>query len=646
MNNWKFSSCDFSGYPFYKGADLGVNVTDMDVSIKVWAPNAEKIVLLVYKEPLDINPVRIDLLQPEDNGCWSIKLKGNFKGLYYTLRVKYDKWMNETPGVDAKAVGINGKRGLFFINEETDPENWENDIPVILENPVDAIIYEVHVRDFSISPHSGMTNKGKYLAFTEKNTLSPEGFKTGIDHLKELGITHVHLMPIADFSTVDERYPSEKYNWGYDPLNYNAPEGSYSTNPNTTARITELKQLIMALHQAGIGVILDVVYNHTGHTTRSWFNQTIPGFYYRQNSTGLFSNASGCGNEFATERPMVRKFIVESILYWAEYYHIDGFRFDLMGIIDLETIEAIRHALDNLRPGIILYGEGWTADESPLDEKFRAVKSNIAKIQNVACFNDDFRDGIKGDNFNIEDRGFVNGKQYIEEPVKFGIVAACYHPQIVYDYIKSNLPWASEPFQTVNYASSHDNYTLFDKLTASNPDENPEMIIRMHKLALALVLTSQGIPFLHAGVEFCRTKYGDHNSYRSPDNINQIDWRQKNEFKSVFEYVRNLIILRKSFTSFRMRSSIDIRRHLFFTNGYKTGIISYYITDYPDEQKWKTIQLIFNATKSHVDVELVEAGNWTVIVEDNSINMNGIRNHNENKVIVFPISMSVLALEK
>ena len=635
-----------SEYLYYKGNDLGVSVTDEGISIKVWAPKAEEMALFIYRESNSDKPIRIDMLNPVGNGCWGISLKGNFKRLYYTLRVKYDKWMNETPGIDAKAVGTNGKRGLFFSHEDVDPENWENDKPVILENPVDAIIYEVHIRDFSISPDSGMVNRGKYLAFTEKGTKSSNGITTGIDHLKELGITHVHLLPVADFYTVDEKRPFEKYNWGYDPLNYNAPEGSYSTNPDTTARITELKQLIMSLHQAGIGVILDVVYNHTGHTSRSWFNQTIPGFYYRSNTDGSFSNASGCGNEIATEKPMVRKYIVESILYWAKYFHVDGFRFDLMGVFDIETIYAIRHALDTLRPGIILYGEGWAAGESPLNEKFRAVKSNIAHIHNVACFNDDFRDGVKGDNFEIGDCGFVNGKQYVEESVKFGITAACYHPQMVYNYVKSGFAWASEPSQTVNYVSSHDNYTLFDKLCGSNPDAAPEIIIRMHKLAVALTVTSQGIPFLHAGVEFCRTKYGDHNSYRSPDNINQLEWNRKEEFSSVFEYVIQLIALRKNIASLRMYTSNEIRKHLFFTNGYKTGVISYYITDYPEDQKWKTIQLIFNATGNPVDVELVEQGNWVVFAEDETVNINGIKRFHENKISVYPISMSVLALER
>ncbi|MGE5428471.1 MAG: alpha-amylase family glycosyl hydrolase, partial [Methylococcaceae bacterium] len=368
MREWKFKDIDFLAYPTYEEEELGVTYTKKITNIRIWAPTAKKVELRIYEKSIGGEAIRIDQFFKADRGTWTIALHGDLKGYYYTIRVNDGDWLNETPGMDARAVGINGMRGLFFDPKDTDPEGWQDDKRVTLENPVDAVIYELHVRDFSIAPSSGMINKGKYLAFTEEGTLSPKGLSTGIDHLKELGITHVHLLPVNDFSSVDESAPDKMYNWGYDPQNYNAPEGSYATNPKDISRIRELKMLIQSLHKAGIGVILDVVYNHTSFTTRSYFNQTVPGYYYRQKPDGSFSDASGCGNELASERPMVRKFILDSLYYWATEFHIDGFRFDLMGILDIQTMNRIRAYMDSISSSIILYGEGWTADASPLPE--------------------------------------------------------------------------------------------------------------------------------------------------------------------------------------------------------------------------------------------------------------------------------------
>ncbi|MGE5394095.1 MAG: type I pullulanase, partial [Candidatus Saccharibacteria bacterium] len=435
MREWKFKDIDFLAYPTYEEEDLGVIYTKKMTSIRIWAPTAKKVELRIYEKSLGGEAIRIDQFFKADRGTWTIALHGDLKGYYYTIRVNDGDWLNETPGIDARAVGMNGQRGLFFDPKDTHPEGWQDDHRVTLENPVDAVIYELHVRDFSIAPSSGMINKGKYLAFTEQDTLSPKGLSTGIDHLKELGITHVHLLPVNDFSSVDESAPDKMYNWGYDPQNYNAPEGSYATNPKDISRIRELKMLIQSLHKAGIGVILDVVYNHTSFTTRSYFNQTVPGYYYRQKPDGSFSNASGCGNELASERPMVRKFILDSLYYWATEFHLDGFRFDLMGIHDIQTMNRIRAYMDSISSSIILYGEGWTADVSPLPEGQRAIKTNVAKMERIAVFNDDFRDGIKGNNFAPRSRGFVSGKTVQEENIKFGITGACFHPQIVYGYV-------------------------------------------------------------------------------------------------------------------------------------------------------------------------------------------------------------------
>jgi len=644
MRDWKFYGVDFNAYPYYGGNDLGVCWSKEQTSFRIWAPTAVQVELRIYDSPLDDAAIRIDQFEKAENGTWSIILQGDLSGYFYTIRVNDGAgWLNETPGIEAKAVGANGHRGLIFNPEQTNPEGWKNDRRVICETPTEAIIYELHIRDFSISTTSGMINRGKYLAFTESGTLSPEGLKTGIDHLKELGVTHIHLLPVNDFFTVDELNPGQSYNWGYDPQNFNAPEGSYSTNPNTTSRILELKMLVQALHNAGIGVILDVVYNHTYHTRRSYFNQTVPGYYYRQKANGTFSNASGCGNEMATERSMVRKYIVDSLAYWANEFHVDGFRFDLMGIYDLETMNQIRSRLDTISPSILLYGEGWAADQSPVDENWRAVKTNVTRLNRIAVFNDDFRDGIKGNTFDAKSTGFVSGQTIQEENIKFGIVGACFHPQIVYGYVeRSKSPWAAEPWQSINYASCHDNFTLYDKLVSSCPDASDEEIRRMVMMAGALVLTSQGIPFLHAGVEMARTKAGEHNSYKSPDSINQIDWSRKAAYPEVFNYYKLLIELRKLHPAFRMSSASQIREHLIFSSDYQPGVASYVLVNHANDDDWRTILLVFNGNRQKIPFELMPHIRWRIIAKDTSIDLESTEYITSSEIMIPGISMLML----
>ena len=644
MRDWKFNGVDFSTYPYYGGDDLGVTYLKEATRIRVWAPSAQQVELRIYKQGSGGSAIRIDQFEKTESGTWTIRLQGNLNGYFYTIRVNDGGWMNETPGVDARAVGINGHRGLIFDPDQTHPEAWNTDQRVHIEHPTDAVIYEMHVRDFSISPSSGMKNKGKFLAFTELGTLSPEGLKTGIGHLKELGITHLHLLPVADFLTVDEQHPDLAYNWGYDPQNFNTPEGSYATNPNTTSRILELKMLVQALHRAGIGVILDVVYNHTAYTRRSNFNQTVPGYYYRQKSNGAFSNASGCGNEIATERSMVRKFIVDSLYYWATEFHLDGFRFDLMGIYDLDTMNQIRARMDSISPSILLYGEGWTADKSPMNETWRAVKTNVSRLYRIAVFNDDFRDGIKGSNFENNGKGFVSGQTIQEENIKFGITGACFHPQIVYGYVQhSKSPWASEPWQCVNYSSCHDNMTLYDKLNSSCcPKATEDEIIRMIRMSGALVLTSQGIPFLHGGEEMARSKSGDHNSYKSPDAVNQIDWSRKSTYKQIFRYYQALIKLRKTHPAFRMTSADLIRKHLVFSSDYQPGVASYMLVNHANGDEWKTILLIFNGNRNPVTFKLDSQISWRIIARDAIINPESNEYVSASEIVVPEISMLML----
>lgn len=643
MRDWKFNGVDFSTFPYYGGNDLGVTYSKEKTNILVWAPTAKEVELRIYKHSTEGEAIRIDQFIKFEYGTWIIAIKGDLKGFYYTIRVNDGEWLNETPGIDARAVGTNGHRGLIFDPEETNPDGWLEDKRVKCLNPVDAIIYELHVRDFSISTTSGIKNKGKYLAFTEQGTLSPQGLKTGIDHLKELGITHMHLLPVNDFSTVDENAPDESYNWGYDPQNFNAPEGSYSTDPETTSRITEFKMLVQSLHRAGIGVVLDVVYNHTALTRRSCFNQTVPGYYYRQKPDGMFSNASGCGNEIASERAMVRKYILDSLYYWVTEFHIDGMRLDLMGIYDLDTMNQIRAKMDTISPEILLYGEGWAADSSPFDETQRAIKTNVSKLDRIAVFNDDFRDGIKGNNFNPRSPGFVSGQTVQEETIKFGIAAACFHPQIVYGYVdRSKSPWAKEPWQCVNYASCHDNFTLYDKLVMSSTVASDEEINRMVMMAGALVITSQGIPFLHAGVEMARTKLGDHNSYKSPDIINQIDWTRKQTFSEVYKYYRNLIQLRKNHPAFRMRSSHQIREHLIFSDDYLPGVTTYVLVNHANDDEWRTILIVFNGNAQSIKFPIKEHIHWRLIASNTTIDEESTNYPEGKEIEVTGISMMIL----
>ncbi len=641
---------DHSKYPVYNGG-TGVFCEPDFTYIRLWAPTAEKVVLHIYeKGDVDNKPLITHHLIPSDSGTWTLSLDGCLHGLFYTIQAQIDgKRLSECPDIYAKAVGVNGKRGMFVNLKETDPPQWNNDQPVVFKEPVDAVLYELHVRDFSIARSSGISNKGKYLAFTENGTLSSDGKPTGIGHLKELGVTHVHLLPVFDFFTVDEALPQKKqYNWGYDPLNYNAPEGSYSTNAHDgSVRIAEFKAMVKSLHDNGLGVIMDVVYNHTGLTEGSWFNQIVPGYFYRFNEDGSFSDASGCGNEIATERPMVRKFIVDSLKYWAEEYHIDGFRFDLMGIFDIDTMNAIRYELDKINPDILLYGEGWKAGPSTLHKPLRAVKRNASQLDRIGAFSDDMRDALKGHWGQPDSKGFVSGLTLREEALKFGIAGAVYHPQINYNFVESSVfAWAKDPEQCINYVSCHDNYTLYDKLKFSLPDATEEELQERLMLAGAILLTSQGIPFLHAGVEFMRTKGGNPNSYKSPDTVNQIDWMLKSKNIRVFNYFRKLIHLRKTHPAFRMPSGDMIREKLHFLNGsYQPGTVAYLLGEHANADKWQWIAVLMNGTDEPVTLSIPDK-KWQVIIQKEQIDETGLATHTGDTVTVPPITLLLLQSTK
>ncbi len=642
MRNWKFNHIDFSTYPDYREPDLGVYWSPEKTVVKIWAPTAQIVEFRLFKDGTRGEAFLKTNLQKSGNGTWTTVLTGDYEGKYYTIRVSDGEWLHETPDAYARCVGVNGQRGMIYNPNTTNPGGWIKDNGPRLKALTDAVIYELHVRDFSISTGSGIVHKGKYLGFTETGTLSADGLKTGIDHLKELGITHVHLLPVNDFVTVDEEKPNDKYNWGYDPLHFQALEGSYSTDPsNGLARIREFKQLVKALHDNGIGVILDVVFNHTYFAKESVFNQTVPGYFYRQKNDGTFSNASGCGNEIASERYMVRKYIIDTLKFWVEEYHVDGFRFDLMGILDLKTVQKIREKLDKIDPGIILYGEGWAADQSPMTEDLRAVKRNTPNLRGIGSFNDDFRDALKGNHGDKKSKGFVSGLVLREESLKFGITAAVYHPQINYNYIESiHFAWAAEPTQCINYVSCHDNYTLWDKLKQSLPKASDEELCERIKLAGSLILTSQGVPFLHAGVEMCRSKSGNGNSYKSPDSVNQIDWNLKKVNFDVFNYFKSLIELRKKHPAFRISTAEGIRRDLNFCIHYQIGVVSYCIDGKSAGDNWGTIMLAFNGNLEPVSIPLPD-GEFKVIAFKNRIDENGIGDKVQTNLIAEPLSMTI-----
>ncbi len=643
----------FLEYPTYSGDDLELSVDDSGTHFRLWSPKAQAARVNLYDNGRFGKPFQVlEMKADSSNGTWTASVPQKLFGKFYTFQILfYGKWKDETPGVWAKAVGVNGQRAAIVDMAATNPAGWDSDKGPKVDNFSDVIIYEMHHRDFSEHPSSGIANKGKFLALTEHGTTSPQGLATGIDHLKELGVTHVHILPSYDYNSVDElNLQQNVYNWGYDPVNYNAPEGSYSTNPSDPeARIREMKEMIKALHDAGIGVIMDVVYNHTALNEGSNFDLTAPGYYYRHRNDGTWSDASGCGNETASDHKQMGDFIVNSVKYWADEYHIDGFRFDLMGIHDTETMNRVARELKSVNPSIFVYGEGWTAGDSPLAADRRALKENVSKMQGVAVFSDDIRDAVKGHYSNEEDKGFASGKPGLEETVKIGIVASTAHPQV--DYKKganSKFPYASSPEMIVNYVSCHDDLCLTDKLRKSMPDVNDSVRRQVAKLAQTIVFTSQGTPFIFAGEEVWRDKKGVHNSYKSPDSINAIDWNLKAANKDQFDYYAALTRLRKEHPAFRMTNASDIGRHLVFDKydaKKYTNLISYTLRDNANGDAWKQIKVAFNGAAYPQTID-VKKGRWLIVAQDGHIASDGSLGISAGgKITLAPFSALILAQE-
>jgi pullulanase len=611
-----------SSYPVYTGKDLGLTYSPKASTFKIWAPTATAVKLNLYKSDMGGTAWLSVTMNKGTNGVWLTTLPENLKNSYYTFQVNIgNTWSEEVVDPYAKACGTNGLRAQVVDFTETNPIGWAQDTSPnfsTANKQTDAIIYELHVRDASIHASSGIKNKGKFLGLAELGTKNMAGQSTGLSHIKELGVTHVHLLPFYDYNSVDETKSATQYNWGYDPVNYNIPEGSYSTNPaDGKVRIKELKELVKTMHSNGLRIIMDVVYNHTALTKNSNFNILVPDYYYRKRADGSFSDASGCGNETASDKAMFQKFMIESVVYWVKEYHIDGFRFDLMGVHDIQTMNLISDTLHKIKPSIVLYGEGWTSGSSPLAEEKRALKKNAAQLNGIAVFSDDMRDGIKGSVFNINDRGFATGNTGNSESVKFGIVAAGNHPQINYNNVNySKSPYTAGPAGLINYADCHDNNILWDKIELSCKDASEEARTKMAQLAYAIVLTAQGASFLHAGTEFLRTKNGVENSFDKGDIVNGINWDLKTKNNNTYQFIKSLIQIRRAHPAFRMQTAAQIATHLNFESNHPAGIIAYSINGAAVGDSWKKIWVAYNGSQTPQTLTLPK-GTWKLGLSSN-----------------------------
>ncbi len=635
-------------YEVYTGNDLGAVYSPKMTRFKVWAPEAESVKLNLYKQGEGDNLIEQHIMKKSANGTYVFEKQGDCNGIYYTYTVVNHGEEQEAVDPYTKAAGVNGQRGMVINLAKTNPQGFELDGYRNPEHITDAIIYEGSVRDFTMDESSGVFHNGKFLGLTEANTTNHFGEATALDYISGLGVTHVQILPAFDFETVDEKNQKAQYNWGYDPDNYNVPEGSYAVSPYDGAvRIQEMKQMVLALHSRGIGVIMDVVFNHTYRRDDSNLQKIVPGYYYRSDETG-YTNGSGCGNEVASDRPMVQKLIVDSLIYWAKEYHIDGFRFDLMGVLDIDTMNVIAERLKEIRPDIYLYGEGWNGGPSSLAEEKCAFKASAKKMPGIGMFNDDIRDTIKGSVFYDDHLGFVNGGTHLENALRYGITGAVAHPQVDYDAYGSK-PWAKEPGQSINYVSCHDNYTLWDKLSVSCPEVSEEKKKAMNRLCAAIVFTSQGVPFIQAGEEFLRSKplpekkgFAE-NSYNMPDTVNSIKWDNIHEYPDMIAYYKGLMALRKAHPVFRMQSEAEMTQNLCFLSDTPENVVAYLLKGKGADDTPENILVIFNGNDEEILYNLPE-GKWKILVDDKTAGADGKKNISE-KTDVEPLSALVLEKE-
>lgn len=599
-----------------------VTYTKRGTTFALVAQKAQSVNLNIYAEGTGGKPVKTVAMRKGEKGVWKAEVKGDLKGRFYTFNVKQDgKMLGETPGLFAKAVGVNGKRGAIIDMAATNPEGWESD-RALGYAPTDFIVYESHNRDFSVSRKEARY-PGKFLALTEP---------WAIEHLKSLGVTAIHLLPSFDYASVDEEHLDRpQFNWGYDPLNYNVPEGSYSTNPfKPEVRVKEFKQMVKALHDAGIAVILDVVYNHTMDIQNSNFQRTNPDVFYRKNDKGEYSDGSGCGNETASENPLMRQYMIESFKYWADEYHLDGFRVDLMGVHDIATMNLIREALPK---NVLIYGEGWSAGSCAYPVEKLAMKANVYQMPGIAAFSDEMRDAIRGPFSDDHQSAFLAAKPGHQESIKAGIVGCIEHPQVDYSKVNySKKPWAIEPTQMMAYVSCHDDLCLVDRLKASIPGIGTDELIRLDLLAQTAVFTSQGVPFMLSGEEMLRDKKGVHNSYKSPDSINQLPWDNMQKYPQVFAYYQGLIALRKAHPAFRLGSAELVRKHLEFLP-VGEGLVAFRLKDNAGGDAWRDIYVVLNANNYACMVDVPEDA-YTSVVAAGKVNLDGIRSTTTSKLEV------------
>ncbi len=636
-----YSTEDFEKEYTYTGDDLGATWTSEKTTFRVWAPTADAVKVNLYASGTEGTDDLLEQLEmtADVNGTWVAEKEGDLNGTYYTYLVDIGEEQKEACDPYARTTGVNGARAMIIDLASTNPEGWDTDTDPHADMTYnDAVIYELHVRDLSSDSSSGITNVGKFLGLTETGTTTASGIPTGLDHIKDLGITHLHLMPIYDYGSVDETaLDKPQFNWGYDPVNYNVPEGSYSTDPyNGEVRVKEMKQMVKALHDNGVSVVMDVVYNHVYNASAFNFNLIVPGYFSRVDEEGNYSNGSGCGNDTASERSMVKKYIVDSVNYWADEYHIDGFRFDLVGLIDTETVNEIVEEVHKNHPNVIFYGEGWTMDTTLTKEGYTlATQVNSTETPNFAYFSDTIRDALKGNVFNTSETGFISGASGLEDTIE-----QC--------FMGLSPTWCTTPAQSINYASCHDNLTLMDRITRSTPNVSIEDRIKMNNLAAAVYLTAEGIPFMQAGEEMLRSKLKsgvgfDENSYASPDSVNSLKWDTLNDeqYMNVYNYYKGLIAFRKEHAALRLTNAEDVKAHVTPIDGLDANVVAFQIDGDVENEISDGMFIIFNANNSNVELDLPE-GAWDVCINGETAGTQVLETITTGKVTVSPISAMVL----
>ena len=631
----------------YEGNDLGAVYSKDQTSFRLWAPTAESVSICFYANGDGGEADEVVEMEKSEGGTWLYVKNGDLHKLYYTYKVTVDGVTRESNDPYAKAAGVNGKRSMVVDLEKTNPEGFAEDKGPEVKKWTDIIVYETSILDTTSDESCGAKYPGKYIGLTETGLKTKEGVPTGLDHILDTGVTHVQIMPTYDFGSIDESKPElPQYNWGYDPINYNLPEGSFSTDPfHGEVRIKEFKQMVQCFHEHGLGVIMDVVYNHTYDIDNNCFQKCVPDYYYRITEDGEYSDASACGNEVASDHPMCSKFIIDSLKYWVSEYHIDGFRFDLMGVLDIETMNKAAVELKKINPNIVIYGEGWTGGPSTIPDKERALKCNVPALVDVGAFSDDIRDTIRGHVFYEEEVGYISGRQGMENDIRYSVVGATRHPEVDYEeYDYSDGPWAKNPVDIVNYVSCHDNLTLWDKISVSCPDASEEEKLAMNRLATSMVFTAQGIPFFLSGEEFARTKpiegtdQVSENSYNMPFYTNNMRYDRLVEYMDLYNYYKGVIAFRKAHEGLRFATAEEVREHVHFIDDLPKNVVAFTV-----KTEEETIFVVYNSNREAVKVMLPESANWEICIDNDKASVEALRTLTEKdgSVEVQPVACLV-----